>query len=158
MSSNEDPKYAVVDCTVVGHQAYGLVVQDDHGRRGFVDSLDIDDEIVAEHRWPPIGEPIRCVLLGHTRDGRLRLSLRPSDVALVTAVDNAAAALAEWARIRDLENPGVELRQSFYRSGRAADILRWALRRLPNSVDSMRAHQLLLDAPESLRIDVLGDE
>src|SRR5947209_8025121 len=98
-------KYTAIECTVVGHQPYGLIVQSENDERGFIDSIEISDSPAARGEWPSKGQRLPCVVLGRTKDGRLRLSARQSDVMLVRTVDNVADALAEWQNIRDAVRP-----------------------------------------------------
>ncbi len=141
----------MIDCQVVRHQHYGLVTTSMEGRvPGYVDASAIGDELsVGMADWPPVGSVIRCVVLGHRRDGRLNLSCRPRDVELVCSVSDIGSSLDQWSVIRDAPAGSGSLLE-WVRSSDAVPILRWAFRRPANSVDHRRVAQLIEVAPADL--------
>lgn len=156
MNAPEFRKYSLVECQIVRHQHYGLVVSTIlGGRSGFVDESAISDEpYTPSSDWPRVGEELLGVVLGETVDGRLRLSSRPRDVALARAVGDVEVALMAWRQIRDDVN-GVESRLSeFLKSSEAVPILRWAKSRPLESIDRVRALEIIAIAPESLARDL----
>jgi hypothetical protein len=125
------------------------------GKNGFVDESAISDEPYAPPGdWPRIGELLLCVVLGVTRDGRLRLSSRPRDIELVRAVLNVESALAEWRQVRDDPSGGEGHLRQFLRSRDAVPTLRWAKSRPSGSIDRVRALEIIAKAPESLLRDL----
>ncbi|MFE0592568.1 hypothetical protein [Micromonospora echinospora] len=156
MSDVKHPEYSLVECRVVRHRHYGLVmrvVPDESP--GYVDRIEISDEpSVPTERWPGVGDVIPCVVLGHRRDGRLRLSCRPRDVAYASDVSDLEAALTLWRKVRD-EAGRAEV-EDFLASRDAEASLRWALRRPVGSVDHSRAVEIVAEAPgwsvDSLRL------
>ncbi|BCL16869.1 S1 domain-containing protein [Micromonospora sagamiensis] len=148
MRGVKDPKYSLIECRVVRHQHYGLVmcvVAD--GSPGYVDRIAISDEpSVPEERWPGVGDVIPCVVLDHLRDGRLRLSCRPRDVAYAAAVSDLEAALTLWRKVRD-EGVGRAEVEDFLAPRDAEATLRWALRRPVGSVDHSRVVEIVAEAP-----------
>jgi predicted RNA-binding protein with RPS1 domain len=147
-------RFALVDCDVTGHQHYGILFHTTDGRRGFIDSSDISDESADPREWPSIGERITCVVLGETRDGRLRASARASDVALVRAEPDARRALSEWLRIRDAGFADASEMDAYLASARGKAILKWAIRRRRSSTDYARAREILASAPATLRDEI----
>ncbi|MFJ1760615.1 hypothetical protein ACIOD2_09885 [Amycolatopsis sp. NPDC088138] len=93
-------RYDVVECAVTGHVHYGLLIAAEDGERGFVDRAEITDE--PGEPWPETGSRLRGVVLGYTRDGRLRVATRPGYVELVATADDPAAGAADWSRLRDV--------------------------------------------------------
>jgi predicted RNA-binding protein with RPS1 domain len=83
----------MVSCVVIGHKQYGLLMRLENGDEGLVDSSDIADHPVSPAGWPPIGTNVRAVVLGPTRMGRWRLTIRDGDVRVVTALENPEAEL-----------------------------------------------------------------
>jgi hypothetical protein len=150
-------RFALVDCLVTGHQHYGILVRTSGGRPGFIDSIDISDGATDPREWPLVGERITCVVLGETRDGRLRASARESDVTLVRKEPDAQEALSEWLRIRDVGFADSSERAAYLASHRGKAILRWAIRRRRSSSDYARAREILAGAPARLR-DELSDD
>lgn len=153
MENSEYPKYSLVECRIVGHQHYGLVVRTVPGDRpGYVDESAISDQQYAPmNEWPGVGEALLCVILGDTRDGRLRLSSRPRDVALARAVVDVEATLSIWRRIRDEATAEPDPLVEFLGSQEAVPTLRWALSRPDGSADRLRASEIVEKAPHWLR-------
>ncbi|MEV6601716.1 hypothetical protein AB0M36_33410 [Actinoplanes sp. NPDC051346] len=153
MSILEYPKYSLVECRIARHQHYGLVVRTAPGDQpGFIDESAISDQPYAPvDEWPEVGETLLCVVLGSTRDGRLRLSSRPRDVALARAVVDVEAALSIWRRIRDEAPAETGLLMEFFESQEAVPTLRWALGRPHGSPDHSRAFEIVEKAPDWLR-------
>ncbi|GHJ13365.1 hypothetical protein TPA0908_13600 [Micromonospora sp. AKA38] len=154
MTESQIPRYALVQCEVTGHASYGLVLQVSGGVRGFVDKVDIADEAVAFEDWPHVGESLTCVVLGYSRDGRIRASARPRDIALVAAVSDPESALMAWVRIRDQGFADSRDRARFIESADAIPVIRWALRHRIGTADWNRASEILSDAPDRLKREV----
>lgn len=95
MESQARRRYDVVHCSVVGHARYGLLIESQDGERGFVDSSYITDK--PGEPWPAVGQRLRCVVLGHTREGRLRAPAMPLYVETVAAADDPVAAVDTWS-------------------------------------------------------------
>lgn len=150
MADSQIRKYALVECHVLDHQPYGLSIQVGAGPRGFVDKADIADGAAAPEDWPRIGESVTCVVLGYARDGRVRASSRPRDVALVRAVSDPGAAISVWIRVRDGGFIDPSDREGFFASPVAVPTLRWALRHRVGSMDRTRASEVLAEAPEDI--------
>jgi hypothetical protein len=144
------PKYALVQCQVLDHQPYGLLIQAGAGSRGFVDRADIADGVVAPEDWPRVGESMTCVVLGYARDGRVRASSRPRDVALVRDSREPGGAISAWIRVRDHGFSDPSDKEVFFASPDAVPTLRWALRHRVGSLDQNRALEVLADAPEEI--------
>jgi hypothetical protein len=147
-------RYSLVDLEVTGHQPYGVLVRTADGTSGFVDSADISDVPISRADWPPIGYRAAGVVLGVTRAGRLRGSLRPADVELVESVDDPQSVFAEWGRIRDRGFADDAEKNDFFAAGETPAILRWALSQHETSLDRGRAVEILSDAPEPLRVEL----
>lgn len=88
-------RYDVVHCSVVGHARYGLLVESEDGEHGFVDSSYITDK--PGEPWPAVGRRLRCVVLGYTKDDRLRVAATPLYVEMVAAADDPVTAVDEWS-------------------------------------------------------------
>ncbi|MGW4384404.1 hypothetical protein [Kitasatospora sp. NPDC004531] len=149
MEEPEVPRYALVDCVVVVHRHYGPVTRTAPGDvPGYVDCLDLSDDPAAGRAdWPAVGQQLTCVVLGTTKDGRLRLSARPRDVELVGAVADLPAALATWRAVRDGGGAAAE----FLRADDAVPVLRWALRHPAGSGERTRAEALIERAPDGVQ-------
>lgn len=150
-------RFTLIDCDVTGHQHYGVLFRTAEGRPGFIDSLEISDQETDPSEWPSVGERITCVVLGETRDGRLRASARASDVDLVRAEPDARQALSEWQRIRDAGFVDSSESDAYVASARGKAILRWAIRRRQSSKDYARAREILASAPATLRDELSND-
>jgi hypothetical protein len=158
MSTIEPPPYALVECRVVSHQRWGLVIRSADGTRGYIDRGDVTDGPIRAEEWPAVGAHLTCVVVAHRRDGRFQGSARPRDIALVSAVDDPRAALEAWRAIRDDTSAGPGERARFFASPDAAALLRWALRHPAGSPHRTRAAEILADAPEDLVRDVGDDQ
>lgn len=95
MEPQAHARYEVVQCSVNGHAPYGLLIESEDGERGFVDSSYITDN--PGEPWPVIGQQLRCVVLGYTRGGRLRVAATPRYVEMVAAAGDPAAANDQWS-------------------------------------------------------------
>jgi len=156
MTAEQAHRYSLVDLEVTGHQPYGVLFRTSAGTPGFVDKADIADSAITREDWPSVGQRRTGVVLGLTRSGKLRASMRPADIGLVRSVDDAERTLIEWARIRDQGFADSSERDAFFASPEAAAILKWALCQREFSTDRDRALEILSEAPERLRIEV-GD-
>jgi hypothetical protein len=154
-NSEEVRRFDLVDCEVTGHQHYGLLFRTSSDRPGFIDSADIFDPSAHGHSdWPPVGARLTCVVLGVTRDGRIRASVRASDMELVREEADLQQALSEWRRIRDAGFADTSEQNTYLASARGKAILRWALRRNISSSDHNRAVEIIASAPESVRNEI----
>jgi hypothetical protein len=88
-------RYDVVECSVIGHVRYGLLIESRDGESGFVDRAHITDR--PGESWPAVGQPLRCVVLGYTKEGRLRAAATPLYVEMIAAADDPAAAANTWS-------------------------------------------------------------
>jgi len=158
MSAEQFQRYSLVDCEITTHQPYGVVFRAPDGTLGFVDRADISDSPITPEQWPPVGQRLTGVVLGSTRGEKLRVSLRPSDVAFVGSVDDPARAFAEWTRIREEGFRGPKERDAFFSSPEAPPVLKWALRQRSASADRGRVIEVLSQAPEHLQIEVNGND
>ena len=156
MTAGQAHRYSLVDLEVTGHQPYGVLFRTAAGTPGFVDKADISDAPIAPEVWPAIGYRGTGVVLGVTRTGKLRASLRPADVGLVRSVDDAESALNAWAKIRDRGFADASEREKFFAAPEAVAILKWALCQREFSPDRGRALDVLSEAPAQLRAE-LGD-
>jgi hypothetical protein len=154
MTAEQAGRYSLVDLEVTGHQPYGVLVRTADGAPGFVDSADISDVPIAREDWPAIGHRAAGVVLGVTRAGKLRASLRPADVGLVQGVDDAQSAFTEWARVRDQGFADEADKNDFFAARETPAILRWALSQHESSPNRRRASEILADAPGSLRAEL----
>lgn len=135
------PKYSVIDCIVSGHRDYGVLVSvPASGEVGYIDRSEIGNSGMPQSEWPSEGSGVRCVLLGYTRDGRLRLSSRPRDVDLAETVPDLAGALRHWIAVRDAGVADEGAMSQFLGSSYAIPVLRWAMRDRPTS-DNYKAAQ-----------------
>jgi hypothetical protein len=149
--SQDLARYALVECEVTAHQSYGLVFQVRNGLRGFVDKAEIADAPVTQAEWPSVGRHMACVVLGRSRDGRIRASMRSSDVQLARSVADPDRLLRDWIRIRDEGFIDVSERDTFFASSDAYPLLQWALGQRPGSRDRTRAMEIVSDAPGNLK-------
>ena len=144
-------RYSVIECRITDHQPYGLVFETGDGTHGFVDRADISDVPVSELDWPPVGQHVTCVVLGSTRDGRVRASARPRYVALIQGAADPQRVLSDWIRIRDNGFRDASERETFFRSPDAVLVLQWALVDRGNPASKSRALELLAEGPAQLR-------
>lgn len=94
VDSHKRRRYDVVSCSVVGHARYGLLIESEDGEQGYVGSGEISDK--PGEPWPPVGERLRCVVLGYAKGDRLRGAATPSYVAKIATAEDPAAAADEW--------------------------------------------------------------
>jgi predicted RNA-binding protein with RPS1 domain len=149
--SQDLARYALVECEVTAHQPYGVVFEVGGGLRGFVDKADIADAPVMQAEWPSVGRHMTCVVLGRSRDGRIRASMRPSDVQLARSVTDPDRSLRDWIRIRDEGFADISERDAFLASPETSPLLRWALGQRAGSRDRARAMEIVSDTPENLK-------
>ncbi|HEX5492980.1 MAG TPA: hypothetical protein VFX70_00215 [Mycobacteriales bacterium] len=144
-------RYDLVDCEIIGHHSYGILLRTSEGLTGFADLSDIFDAPTSRDEWPPIGTRMTGVVLGENRSGRVRVSTRTLDVALAREVADPEQALSEWIRMRDTGFRDPSGMDSFLGSVNAAAVLRWATRQRESSPDRARGLEVLASAPEWLR-------
>lgn len=145
-------RHSIVNCIVTGHRAYGVLVRDpESGEGGYIDRSDIADSGLPQSEWPGEGSLIRCVVLGYTRDGRLRLSSRPRDVNLAEAVPDLTVALQSWVEARKAGESNEQYMRSFLRKPYALPVLRWAIRDRPNSENYKAARWAAEILPPEMR-------
>lgn len=150
----EFPKYAIVRGTVSGRQHYGALVTLASGDRGFVDADHLSDTAEGERpsaEWPEPGRTLEAVVLGTTKDGRVRLTTRGSDLALARSASNLAHALAAWEGCRKAGEPASSAAESFLALPDADAVLSWALRQRPHSSDLELALRVLAVSPAQTR-------
>jgi hypothetical protein len=144
-------RYSLVDLEVTGHQSFGVLFRTADGESGFVDLADISDVPIGRDEWPAVGYRGTGVVLGTTRAGKLRASLRPADVGLARDVDDPDGALDSWFRVRDRGFADESERDAFFAAPETVAVLRWALSQREPSPDRDRALDVVVDAPERLR-------
>ncbi|MFS8101787.1 hypothetical protein LFM09_32130 [Lentzea alba] len=149
MESERLRRYAVVSGTVVSHPPYGIFLTTDTGDRAFIDSDYVADGGVRRDEWPQPGERVRGMVLGVTRDGRVRLSTRQSDVDLVDEGVDASRAMAAWDAFRQAGDAGSG--QELLALPDAVAVLRWALRQPPGWNLKPKVLGLLEHAPPAVR-------
>lgn len=149
MESDRLQRYAVVSGTVVSHPHYGVFLTTDAGDRAFVDSDYVADGDVRRDEWPQPGERVRGMVLGVTRDGRVRLTTRQSDLDLVDECVDASRAMAAWDAFRQTGDAG-SVREILALPDVAA-VLRWVLRQPPGWNLKPRVLALLEHAPPEIR-------
>jgi len=147
-------RYSLVDLEVTGHQPYGVLFRTAEGESGFVDMADISDVPITRGDWPPVGYRGTGVVLGVTRTGKLRVSLRPAYVGLVRNVGDPDSAFEMWFQVRDRGFADDSERDAFFAAPEAIAVLRWALNQREPSPDRDRALEVVLDAPERLRAEL----
>lgn len=150
-------RYEIVQCVVTGHQRYGLLVRSEGGETGLVDSVDISDGHDSAIDWPSIGIRLPCVVLGYTRDGRIRVASAPSYVRLIRELDDPGLALEEWKALRESQGSG-EMADRFFGSHHARPLLTWALKTHVGSANHTLAVSLLNAAPGELKKELLPSE
>ncbi|MEV6299128.1 hypothetical protein AB0M02_06960 [Actinoplanes sp. NPDC051861] len=117
------------------------------GEEGFVDSSDVSDRPVRPDEWPMVGARVTAVVLGSTRLGRWRLSLRAGDVGVVTALEDPEAGFGYWNALKASGAGDAAARDAFFSFEGADPLLGWALTRPPHSPDRRFAEELLARAP-----------
>jgi hypothetical protein len=144
------PKYAIVRGTVSGRQQYGALITLESGDRGFVDVgylADTAEGVQSGAEWPEMGLTVEAVVLGTTRDGRVRLTTRGSDLALARSALNLADAFAVWEQCQKADEPQSPTAASFLALPDADAVLSWALRQKPESSDLELALRVLAASP-----------
>ena len=144
------PKYAIVRGTVSGRQQYGALITLESGDRGFVDAsylVDTAEGALPGPEWPEMGRTVEAVVLGTTRDGRVRLTTRDSDLALARSASNLAGAFEVWEQCRDADETQSPTVASFLALPDANAVLSWALHLRPPSSDLERALRILAANP-----------
>jgi len=68
-----------IEFEVAGAQHYGVLIRTNSGAPGWIEADHLSDSVVRREAWPPAGTRLRGLVLGVTRDGRIRVSLRPVD-------------------------------------------------------------------------------
>ncbi len=68
-----------VNFTVTGAQHYGVLIRTDSGERGWIESDYVSDVRPGRDEWPGVGTALRGLVLGYTKDGRIRIALRHVD-------------------------------------------------------------------------------
>lgn len=150
------PRYSTVTCTVTAHRSYGLIVAVEGDGPGFVDLGYISHNPVTADAWPHVGEERRGVVLGVTRDGRLRLDIRHDDLALADSAVNLAEAMSRWTEAQHAEPADTGARQTFYQSADAALLLAWLVRGKGRGSPMESLWALVSDAPEDVRRNVVA--
>lgn len=148
--AGDNARYALLEVTVQAHARYGLVVRSAAGEDGFVDSDYIADQPVPPEDWPAVGTHLWGVVLGHTRDGRLRLCTAPKYVAVARSADMAAV-MGRWRDLREAEDRYLGVAREFRERPDAEPVLRWALTGPYHPADRATAVRLLAAAPVALR-------
>jgi hypothetical protein len=142
------PRYAIITFEVIGYADYGLLVRDvESGGRGFVDRADVADAPVRADAWPAVGERARGVVLGCSRDGRIRVHSGQAYVALVESLVDPDSAMREWVAVKRAGVADAGIRDEFFRSPNSRALIRWALGRPQGSADRRAAVELLAVAP-----------
>jgi hypothetical protein len=145
-------RYSIVRGTVSGRQHYGLLVTLESGDRGFVDVTYVSDESQPAAEWPETGRPVEAVVLGTTRDDRVRLCTRATDLEFVRSADDPAGAFEAWQAIGETVESGDASSVSPFLDLPDADaLLSWALRQSPRSADVGRALGILARSPRETR-------
>jgi hypothetical protein len=150
------PRYDVVDCVVTGHHTDGLLVTLDSGERGVVERVTVEDAPLPSD-WPAVGTRLPAVVLGRTRDGRLRLAGRPSYVALVRSAADPEAALGAWNRIRAADEAYAEASSDLFDGPDAAAVLQWALSQPADSPQVGCALRALRGAPALMKLRLVEE-
>jgi predicted RNA-binding protein with RPS1 domain len=68
-----------IDVVVTGTQHYGVLVETNDGEKGWIESEYLSGLVLEPRDWPPVGTVLRGLVLGRTRDGRIRVCLREVD-------------------------------------------------------------------------------
>lgn len=147
------PKYAIVRGTVDGRQHYGVLITLESGGRGFIDADHLADTADGRSnaQWPEPGRSVEAVVLGATKDGRVRQTTRGSDLALARSVSNLAGVFEVWERCCGIGEAASSTAVSFLGSSDADAVLSWALRQSPGSSDVELALRILAASPKETR-------
>lgn len=154
MTVDRVARYEIVKCVVTGRQHYGLLVRTEGGEAGFIDSADIADGGNSKIDWPAIGSRLSCVVLGYTREGRIRVASAPSYVRLISELDDPVQALGEWKVLRESQWSD-EIVNRFLGAPYARPLLAWAMSAHVDSANHALAVSLLNVASDDLRKDLL---
>jgi hypothetical protein len=150
-------RYSVITCDVTGRLHYGLLVRAvESGEAGYIDRAELGNSPLTEEEWPVDGTSLRCVVLGYTRDGRLRLSSKPRDVSLSESGINVREALGHWISVRDAGESHPEGMVEFLRLSYATSILSWALQDRPSSANYKIARWAVSLLPPEAKDQVVG--
>jgi hypothetical protein len=141
-------RYSIITFEVIGYADYGLLVRDvDSGARGFVDRADVADAPIRADAWPAVGERVRGIVLGCSRDGRIRVHSGQEYVALIESLADPDSAMREWVAVKRAGVSDSGIRDEFFRSPNSRALIRWALGRPQGSADQRAAAELLAVAP-----------
>jgi hypothetical protein len=81
-------RYDIVECVVIRHAPYGVLVELDPEERGWIEGDYVNEARSIDPRtWPPPKSRVIAVVLGTTRDGRVRLASVPSFVERIRSGD-----------------------------------------------------------------------
>jgi hypothetical protein len=81
-------RYDIVECVAIKHVPYGVLVELDPDERGWIEGDYVNDaRSIDPETWPPPGSRVIAVVLGTTRDGRVRLTSLPSYVEQIRTGD-----------------------------------------------------------------------
>jgi hypothetical protein len=155
VTANKISKYDIVEGIITGHAPYGLIIESASGVRGYIDSGDISDRSLEPEDWPEVGQAITGVLISHLRDGRLVVSARPSDVALVRSSSDVRVGMDAWARLCRADEEYTKAINSLATSDDVKVVLRWALSRSQLSSEPGVALRALANAPSGLLLGVI---
>lgn len=157
MAANKLSKYEIVECVITGHAPYGLIIQSASGERGYIDSGDISDGPLEPKDWPTVGQAITGVAMSYLRDGRLVVSARPSDVALVRSAADIQTTMDAWARLCRADEEYTKAVHSLVTSEDVMAVLRWALSRSQLSSEPGVALRALAGAASGMLLEVMDD-
>lgn len=155
MAVNKISKYDIIECIVTGHAPYGLIIESASGGSGYIDSGDISDRPVERKDWPTVGDAITGVVMSSLRDGRLVVSMRPSDLVLVRSASDIQAAMDAWARLRRADEEYTKAIDALVASDDANAVLLWALSRSKLSPEPGIALRTLANAASGLLLEVM---
>lgn len=149
-------RYAIITFEVIGYADYGLLVRDvESGERGFVHLSDVADAPVRADAWPAVGERAGGVVLGCSRDGRIRVHSGQAYMALVESLADPDSAMREWVAVKRAGVAGAGTRDEFFRSPNSRALIRWALGRPQGSADQRAAWSCWRSRPASFWKDAL---
>jgi hypothetical protein len=129
------------------------MVETASGERGWVDADDIADEVVAGD-WPAVGTTVAGVVLGYTRDGRVRLATRPGYVKYVRESGDPGNGLVAWERLREADRSHGDAAHMVYESPDGLGTVRWALGDGRMRRTALRA---LVDAPTGVKLEFIDE-
>jgi hypothetical protein len=70
----------IIDCVVVGHARWGVLIRTPSDEPGWIEPDYLDDKRALQQDWPRVGTVVTAVALDSTGDGRWWLSSRPSSL------------------------------------------------------------------------------